>query len=260
MKIDLIKIEEKLKQFFEKDLKIVSNKNPLQDLTNLMISALEDNLKENKGQVFAPNIFRISIRDKKLINQDDIKEWKNYIQDIIKEIARDNAFQLAGPIHIQIFSKPKLLQDFEISVSSSSISSGKTINFFSSGIKDTESAANLNGYLITVDESYHQITKTIMNIGRREDNDLVVDNLRVSRVHAQIRQINNKHVIFDLDSASGTKVNGVKIRQHTLNPGDVIEVADVPIIYGNNADEIKMEEEKSKTRMLSPQKGIKSKG
>ena len=259
MKIDLIKVEDKLKRFFEKDLKIVAHKNPLQDLTNLMIAALEKNLQETNEQVFAPNIFRIFIQDKKIINQDDLKEWKKYVEDIIKEIARDNAFQLAGPIHIQVFYKPKLLKDFEVNASSSSISSGKTTNIFSNDPKAKKPVADIHGYLITADEDYHPIDKAIMNIGRREDNDLVIDNLRVSRVHAQIRQINDKHVIFDLDSTTGTKVNGVKIRQHTLSPGDVIQIADVPIIYGSNMEEAKMGEDKSKTRMLSPKKRIKSK-
>jgi FOG: FHA domain len=79
----------------------------------------------------------------------------------------------------------------------------------------------------------------------------VIDNLRVSRVHAQIRQMNNKHILFDLDSTAGTKVNGIKIRQHTLNHGDVIEIADVPLIYGSDQEPPAVIEKSNKTRVLS---------
>ena len=38
-------------------------------------------------------------------------------------------------------------------------------------------------------------------------------------------------MLFDIDSTSGTKVNGYLIKQHQLSNGDVIEIADVPLIY-----------------------------
>jgi pSer/pThr/pTyr-binding forkhead associated (FHA) protein len=65
----------------------------------------------------------------------------------------------------------------------------------------------------------------------------VVDNLLVSRLHAQIRTINGKHILFDVDSNAGTKVNGQRIRQHALSPGDVIEIADYSLIYYHELDE-----------------------
>jgi hypothetical protein len=259
MKIDFQKIEATLREFFEQDLQIVAHKNPLQNLTNEIIAVMEKNLKQSGEKVFAPNMYRISIRDKDLVEENDIKEWKKYIQEIIKEITRDNTFQLAGPLHIEIFHNPKISEEFEIAVSNSSIPSGKTVNFFnennnSDNNGDKENTTTSNSYLITADENYYSLTKAITNIGRREDNDLVIDNLRVSRVHAQIRLLNNKHILFDLDSTAGTKVNGIKIRQHTLNHGDVIEIADVPLIYGTELDQPPVEEKRDKTRMLSSNK------
>jgi hypothetical protein len=39
----------------------------------------------------------------------------------------------------------------------------------------------------------------------------------------------------------------------------VIEIADVPIIYGSDQDDIPVEENKNKTRVLSTNKGAKTK-
>jgi pSer/pThr/pTyr-binding forkhead associated (FHA) protein len=42
-------------------------------------------------------------------------------------------------------------------------------------------------------------------------------------------------VIFDLDSTGGTFVNRVQVNQSTLFPGDVISLAGVELIYGQDA-------------------------
>jgi len=79
------------------------------------------------------------------------------------------------------------------------------------------------------------LTQQVVNLGRRIDNHVVIEDLRVSRVHAQIRAIKGRYVIFDLDSSGGTFVNGVRLTQATLYPGDVISLAGVDIVYGQDA-------------------------
>jgi len=60
----------------------------------------------------------------------------------------------------------------------------------------------------------------------------VINDRRVSRQHAQIRAINGNFVLFDLNSSGGTFVNGDRINQRGLHPGDVISLAGVPLVYG----------------------------
>jgi len=76
------------------------------------------------------------------------------------------------------------------------------------------------------------LTLPIIHIGRRLDNNLVLDDSRVSRNHAELRAINARYVIFDLNSTGGTFVNGVKVTQSILYPGDVISLAGVNLVYG----------------------------
>jgi hypothetical protein len=76
-----------------------------------------------------------------------------------------------------------------------------------------------------------------INIGRREDNQLVINDPRVSRLHAQLRLVRGQFVIFDLDSTGGTFVNGQRIRQQALRAGDVISLAGVPLVYGQETPE-----------------------
>lgn len=68
---------------------------------------------------------------------------------------------------------------------------------------------------------YH-IEKPIINIGRQLSNDIIVEDKRVSRYHAQIKyQADGQFAIFDLGSTNGITINRIpNQRQHTLRSGD----------------------------------------
>jgi pSer/pThr/pTyr-binding forkhead associated (FHA) protein len=75
----------------------------------------------------------------------------------------------------------------------------------------------------------------VLNIGRRADNHLIIDDPRISRVHAQLRLVRGRFVIFDLESSGGTWVNGERIHQRALQPGDVISLSGVPLVFGQDS-------------------------
>jgi len=79
------------------------------------------------------------------------------------------------------------------------------------------------------------LTEPVVNIGRDPSNQLHLADLRVSRLHAQLRLVDGRFVIFDLDSKGGTFVNGVAVSTRALSPGDVILLAGVPVVYGLEA-------------------------
>ena len=76
------------------------------------------------------------------------------------------------------------------------------------------------------------LTQPLIRIGRRLENNLVLDDPRVSRTHAELRAINGRYVLFDLNSTGGTFVNGLRITQSVVYPGDVISLAGVNLVYG----------------------------
>jgi Zn-dependent protease with chaperone function len=62
-------------------------------------------------------------------------------------------------------------------------------------------------------------------IGRNHDNDIVIDNERVSRYHAEIFRAGDQIKIVDKDSRNGVWVNGRKIKQPTpIKSGDHIRI------------------------------------
>ncbi len=67
--------------------------------------------------------------------------------------------------------------------------------------------------------------KTPVTIGRRYDNDVVIDNMAVSGHHAAIEEENpNFYVLVDLESLNGTFLNETKISRERIFDGDVFIV------------------------------------
>ena len=64
-----------------------------------------------------------------------------------------------------------------------------------------------------------------LSIGRTPDNDVILNDLGVSRHHAYIRVRGQEAWLYDRDSANGTFLNGERITGPALmHPGDVIQV------------------------------------
>ena len=59
-------------------------------------------------------------------------------------------------------------------------------------------------------------------IGRTPDNDIVIDNLAVSRLHAVLEEEKGNYYIRDCDSLNGTLVNNQKIGRARLENGDEV--------------------------------------
>jgi len=67
--------------------------------------------------------------------------------------------------------------------------------------------------------------KTPVTIGRRDDNDVVIDNMAVSGHHALIEEEEpNHYVLVDLESLNGTFVNEKKITREHVFDGDTLIV------------------------------------
>lgn len=99
---------------------------------------------------------------------------------------------------------------------------------------ETNDAIPDNAFLIIEGVKVHALKETVVNIGRRLENHLVIDDPRISRNHAQLRAIKGRFVLFDLNSTGGTFVNGQRTSQTVLYPGDVISLAGVALIFGQD--------------------------
>jgi pSer/pThr/pTyr-binding forkhead associated (FHA) protein len=77
------------------------------------------------------------------------------------------------------------------------------------------------------------IDKDLISIGRAKDNDIVIENLSVSRNHARIKRQGSTYVLTDLNSSNGTFVNNVRITKTEILDGDVITIGKHRIEFVN---------------------------
>ncbi|GKQ33929.1 FHA domain-containing protein [Streptomyces sp. A012304] len=70
----------------------------------------------------------------------------------------------------------------------------------------------------------HPLPTRTVRIGRAPDNDLVLDDLVVSRRHAELRALPGGYEIADLASHNGTYLNGLPVTVAPLRPGDVVGI------------------------------------
>jgi hypothetical protein len=82
-------------------------------------------------------------------------------------------------------------------------------------------------------QTVFRIEKPVVNIGRQLTNDIIVEDKRVSRYHAQIKyQSDGQFTLFDLGSINGIAINGVPhMRQHTLRNGDRFTIGSYDFVY-----------------------------
>lgn len=76
-----------------------------------------------------------------------------------------------------------------------------------------------------------EVDRPRLRIGRTPDNDIVIDNLAVSRLHALIEEEKGGYFVRDCDSLNGTEVNGSRITRRKLEDGDEITIAKHTILF-----------------------------
>jgi hypothetical protein len=89
-------------------------------------------------------------------------------------------------------------------------------------------------FLILDGRRHVNLLQASVSIGRALDNDVIIEDPRVSRHHAQLRRRYGRYVLYDLGSSSGTQINGYPIEECVLHAGDVISFAGVQIIYSED--------------------------
>src|SRR5262245_41609648 len=79
------------------------------------------------------------------------------------------------------------------------------------------------------------VDKPILLLGRHPECDIQIDSRKISRRHCCIAQVNDYLVVRDLDSTNGIRINGVRVVEGRLMPGDELTI-------GNHRYQVSWEE------------------
>ncbi|NTU83784.1 MAG: DUF3662 and FHA domain-containing protein [Chloroflexales bacterium] len=75
------------------------------------------------------------------------------------------------------------------------------------------------------------VESTTVTLGRGLGNDVILEDTRVSRHHAQLRYKQRRFWITDLGSTNGTFINGQRVTETALRDGDVISLGGLELTF-----------------------------
>ncbi len=236
LKSALAQLEIRLQTLIEGSAARIFTSDDLQhELAGRLIEAMQGGVKQQAGgEMIAPNLYTLTVhpsqvevvlRDSTLLEQ---------LAQTLQESAGETGLNFLSPPVFRIEEDEEVPpRQFRVVAQISIENLAETSDMIVDAAPDAP-LVPVNAFLIVNGVQIFPLAQTTINIGRRRDNQLVIDDKRISRVHAQLRAIKGRYVIFDLDSKGGTFVNDQRIHQSILYPGDVISLAGVPLVFGQD--------------------------
>jgi predicted component of type VI protein secretion system len=78
------------------------------------------------------------------------------------------------------------------------------------------------------------LDKPVITIGRKPDNDVVLDHPTVSSHHCKIYSAGDAWFVEDLSSTNGTSLNGKRVLKAGLRPNDVISIVSYSMVFSGD--------------------------
>jgi hypothetical protein len=237
LKTRLAQLEARLQSIIEGSAaRLFSPNGQKGELAHRLIAAMQSGIKPDAaGRLVAPNQFTLVVHPVRLtVLQEDQALFAELTRSI-EAAGNEMGLTFLAPAQIEVVSDADTVPG-EIQVQAAIRIEGLAQTTGMEPIPGLDATgSNTSAFLIVNGTQIYPLTQPVVNIGRRLDNHLVIDDPRVSRDHAQLRDVKGRYVIFDLESTGGTFVNDHRIHQCVLYPGDVISLAGVPLVFGQEA-------------------------
>jgi hypothetical protein len=235
--MNLQELESRLQSMIEVDLlKLLPGRKVEDVIVQKIAAAIHLNATTLKdGSAAAPNVYTL------VIHPEAADKWQDQqlvaiLLHSITTVTQEAGFQITMTPTITITTDENLsLHDARVMASHRIEPMAETnASPLDTGKPEEQNKIPDNAFLIVEGVKVFPLKLPVINIGRRLDNQLVIDDPRVSRNHAQLRAIKGRFVVFDLNSTGGTFVNAQRASQTVLYPGDVISLAGVALIFGQD--------------------------
>lgn len=239
MKLQLEQLESRLQALIEVRLVSALPGFQVEDLViQKLASAMKSNLVEDaNGNKLVPNVFTL------VVSPDSAERWQqpkllDAMINSLKVVGEEAGLKFPSSPTISILKNSQIGEsEIDVIASHQLEAADETRGMtpvVGKGESENSDSFPKNAFLIVDGVKVFPLTQSVINIGRRLDNQLVIDDPRISRNHAQLRAIKGRFVIFDLNSTGGTFVNGQRTSQSVMYPGDVISLAGVPLVFGQD--------------------------
>jgi hypothetical protein len=187
------------------------------------------------NQLLAPSTYTIHANTEHSEALKSNQALLDELSDALKHAAAQSGVALASDPVLHIAPDEQLeAGEFRVRCAGMGESLARTQSLRTNGAPGQHQVPN-GAFFIVSGTDIFQLNLPIINIGRKNDNHLVIENPQVSRRHAQLRAIGSSYHFFDLGSTGGSRINGTPVKNAALLTGDVITLAGiVPLIYSQD--------------------------
>lgn len=232
-------LEARLQSLVEVHLvKYIPGYKPEDRVAHLLAAAMHGSLVKRANIVKAPNIYTIVAHPTTLTHWNSEPRLLNELAKALQETGTEAGFRFSTRPKVTSAADASMKpNEVRVLASYSTEPLAETRGIPPAGKQEEEAETDTvpaNAFLILGGTKLIPLNRSVVNIGRRLDNHIVIDDPRVSRAHAQVRTVRGRFVLFDLESTGGTFVNGQRASQTVLYPGDVVSLAGVTLIFGQD--------------------------
>lgn len=223
-----------------------------QEVLDALRQVMSDNLTSEQGRQIAPHLLsaRLNPRDYDALRARTPALDERLALDL-KRIANDQGYLLRSALKVVVERDPRVGSGRVVCAALSNPAQVAQLvgAMASSDATQTMDASAIAAPLPTADPNVQippawltlmqpargepmRLDRQTIRIGRHNTNDIIVNEKRVSRFHAEIKYEHGQFMLYDLKSVNGVQVNSAKVtRPVPLQDRDIISVCGYEFIF-----------------------------
>lgn len=199
--------------------------------------AMEAHQTISVRRVIVPNIYRAFLNPQDLAAFGPIRaEMEREMSTYLAELAQERGFTMLEHPRVELGSDAAVpRRSIQVLAETASAgppadASGHTQIFQPTAAPAPQVRARL---LLAMPTGTHVIPleSTLLTVGRGLNNDIILEDTRVSRHHAQLRYRARRFWVADLGSTNGTYINGEQVEEQALRDGDTISLGGLELTF-----------------------------
>lgn len=201
--------------------------------------AMESHQTISVRRVIVPNVYRVFLNPRDFAAFQPIRtEVEREMATYLSELAGERNFTMLEHPRVEMAADPSVpsrtIQVVAETVEPNATGSGSTqVMSATAQIQSSPQIVRRAVLLLDTPGGPHPIPleSTLLTVGRGLNNDIILEDTRVSRHHAQLRYKARRFWVTDLNSTNGTYINGERISEADLRNGDVLSLGGLELTF-----------------------------
>ncbi len=234
----IAKIEAQLENLIEKAVtNLFSRRATAHDIAVKLARSMTENVRSSQsgdGRLLAPTLYTIVLHPTRQELMVGNAALAQALSEHIVALAVQSGYRLTAPPTLRWLADPNLPRE-EVRVLAAHEDDEAQSTTSMKPVQIPKAQPAQTPYFL-LGERMIPLEKSVINIGRSDDNDIILDDPYTSRHHVQLRLRFGVYTLFDVNSRGGTFVNNVAVREHRLASGDVVRIGSTQLVFLHGAN------------------------